>query len=207
MRDPAEIRTKKGTSLIMIVSRFFFVGYFIFFGLAWRYAFFKHTVLDLSWLLYLIIMYSAAEIFFSVFLQRGIDLSFAFPLLFAIFMLNFVSLVLQAQERIPIINRAEHFTSFVLIGYVIWIFFLKYLPQTVWSEHPYYTSLLVLAVTSLMGVMNEIIELFLDAMLKTNFVGRQYDTSLDLLMNTLGTGLFLAVRLILGASENSARPK
>ena len=205
MRDPAEIRTKKGTSLVVIVTRALFVAYFVVSALATHYKIFPGSELDISWLVYLIILYLIAERFFAVFMDQGIDLSFAFPLLFSIYMLNFVSLLLRAQEHFPIINRAEHFTSFILIGYVVWIFFLKYLPQDVWSEHPYYTALLVLAVTSLMGSINEIIELFLDGIFKTEFVGERTDTSLDLLMNTLGTGLFLAVRLILGTTEK--KPK
>lgn len=205
MRDPVEIRTKKGTSLVVIVSRGLFVAYFAISALATHYKIFPGSELDIRWLLYLIFLYLIAEKLLAVFMDQGIDLSFSFPLLFAIYMLNFVSLLLRAQEHFPLINRAEHFTSFILLGYVVWIFFLKYLPQDVWREHPYYTALLVLSVTSLMGSLNEIIELVLDSIFKTKFVGTEIDTSLDLLMNALGTGLFLAVRLILGTTEN--KPK
>jgi len=202
MRDPAEIRTEKGTSIIVIISRSFFIAYFIFFAFALFYNLLPKAELEYSWLIYIIILYACGERFYTVFMKRGIDLTFSFPLLFAIYMLNFVSLLLRAQETVPLINRAEHFTSFILVGYVTWVFFLQYLPQKVWREHPYYTALIVLSVTSLIGVGNEIMELMMDTLLKTQFVGEHFDTSLDLLMNTLGTGLFLAVRLILGTTEN-----
>jgi tryptophan-rich sensory protein len=210
MRDPQDIRTKKGTSVVVIVTRIFFAIYFLFSLASIGWGVLPNPDLELSWLLYLLLLYVTAEYFFKVFFQRGIDLSFAFPLLFAVYVLNLVSLVFRAQEEFPLLNRAEHFASFVLIGYVVWVFFIQYLPQKVWRRHPYYTSILVLAVTGMMGVTNEIVELMLDAILGTHFIGgNPWDTSLDLLMNTLGSGLFLAVRLILGAAENQqeqARP-
>ncbi len=137
------------------------------------------------------------------FLKKKVDLTFAFPILFAIFMLNFVSLLVRGQETIPIMNRAEHFTSFILLGYITWIFFLKYLPQDVWKKHPYYTAILALSVVSFIGVLNEIVELFLDEAFGTSTVGSGLDTSLDILMNTLGAGLFLAVQLILQEGRES----
>ena len=76
-----------------------------------------------------------------------------------------------------------------------------------WHDHPYYTALLTLAVTSLIGVGNEIVELLFDRLFNTSLVGgSNYDTSLDLLMNTIGTGMFLSVRLIIGTLEEG-KPK
>lgn len=151
----------------------------------------------LSWCVYLLCMYAACEYIYAAFRRRRLDLSYAFPLILSVFLLDGVSLIIRGQEQVPIVNRAEHFASFVLIGYLVWVFFLKYLPQDVWQRHPYYTAILVLAVTSLIGVGNEIVELVLDHLFHTHTVGPGYDTSLDLLMNTLGSGLFLAVALIL----------
>ena len=137
-------------------------------------------------------------VFFS---QKNIDLAFAFPLLFAMYIFNLASVALNAQERFPLMNRAEHLLSFVLMTYIVWTFFIKYLPQQVWSEHPYYTALIVFSVTSTLGVANELAELVFDSMFQTNLIGREMDTSLDLLMNTLGVTLFLSVRLILGSAN------
>ncbi|MEX1112688.1 MAG: hypothetical protein WEC84_04455 [Candidatus Andersenbacteria bacterium] len=197
MKDPADIFTKRGTPLILIVSRVVLIGFFVFALLATLLEWFPSNYLSVYWFAYLIAIYLAAEVIYYQFNQRGINLAFAFPLLFAIVLLNFFSILLEAQDRVPIINRAEHFASFVLFAYIVWIFFLKYLPQKVWRDHPYYTSLLVLSITSLAGVGNEIVELFLDKGFGTNTVGAGYDTSMDLLMNTLGSGTFLAVQLIL----------
>ncbi|MEX0650275.1 MAG: hypothetical protein WD200_04690 [Candidatus Andersenbacteria bacterium] len=197
MKDPAEIFTKKGTPLILIASRIVLVGFFCFAILASLLQWFPNSKLSVYWFLYLIGIYVASELIYYRFKQRGINLAFAFPLLFAIVLLNFFSILVQAQEKAPIINRAEHFATFILFAYIVWIFFLKYLPQKVWREHPYYTSLLVLSITSLAGVMNEIVELFLDQSLGTHTIGAGFDTSLDLLMNTVGAGLFLSVQLIL----------
>src|SRR5688572_24785026 len=77
------------------------------------------------------------------------------------------SIALSAQEKIPIINRAEHFAAFVLLTYIVWVFFLKYLPQDVWRDHPYYTAIIVFSVVAAFGVMNEIVELILDLIFKT----------------------------------------
>ena len=99
-------------------------------------------------------------------------------------------------------NRAEHFASFVLLCYVVWIFFIKYLPHEVWHHHQYYTAILVFSITATIGVGNELVELVLDSLFKTNLIGDRFDTSIDLLMNTLGSGVFLSVRLILGTTEN-----
>lgn len=200
MRDPEDIRTKRGTSLIVIITRLLFVIYFI--AEATIIVRGRLPLTDVSWVVYLVILYYLAERFYATFLKRGIDLSFAFPLLLAVYVLNLSSIVLHAQEKLPLLNRAEHFTSFVFIGYIIWVFFIQYLPQKVWRRHPYYTAILVLSVSSLLGVANEIVELFIDSIWHAQFIGTQYDTSLDLLMNALGTGLFLAVRLILLTVED-----
>ncbi len=198
MRDPADIYTRRGTPVITVVVRFLF---FIYFGFAFWSVLtdqFLYSKLSLVWIFYLVGIYIMAETLYLVFGRRGIDLTFAWPLLLAVFILNLVTLILGGQDILPLLNRTEHFASFVLLGYIVWVFFLKYLPQNVWHKHPYYTAILTLAITALLGVSNEIIELFFDRLLGTSIVGDQYDTSLDLLMNTLGSGMFLAVSLIVG---------
>ena len=205
MRDPAEITTTKGTPLILLVSRLAFLVYFTFFVLALGFNWFPDSLLNPYWFVYMLILYYLCERIRYAFLKKDIDLTFAFPILFAVFILNFVSLLVRGQEQIPIMNRAEHFTSFILLGYIGWVFFLKYLPQDVWKKHPYYTALLTLSVISLIGVLNEIVELFLDQGFGTRTVGSGLDTSLDLLMNTLGAGLFLAVQLILHEARESKK--
>lgn len=186
------------TPLIVIGCRVLFAALFVAGFVDVWFDIFPQGVLSIAWIVYLIVMYALAEYVYRIFKDRDIDLSFAFPLLFAVFLLNFVSEILNAQERFPDINRAEHFTSFILIAYIIWTFFTKYLPQDVWQKHPYYTSILAFSVVSALGVCNEIIELFLDIMFSTHTVGMGFDTSYDLVMNTLGATLFLSFRLISG---------
>lgn len=190
---------KPKTPLLVIGCRVLFASLFTAGFIDVWFDMFPSGILSIAWLGYLIVMYALAEYVYLTFKRRGIDLSFAFPLLFAVFLLNFVSELLNAQVRIPDINRAEHFTSFILISYIVWTFFTKYLPHEVWQKHPYYTSILAFSVVSAFGVCNEIIELFLDLMFKLHTVGPGYDTSFDLVMNTLGATLFLCSRLIYGA--------
>lgn len=149
------------------------------------------------WLVYLLAIYLVAERIYAAFYARGIDLTFAFPLLFLVYVLHVFSLLVEGQEQLPLINRAEHLMTYVLAAYIVWVFFLQYLPQKVWQDHPYYTALLVLSITSFAGVLNETVELAFDTTFHMHTIGSGYDTSLDLLMNTLGAGLFLAVQLIL----------
>jgi hypothetical protein len=201
MRDPSEIYTRQGTPIIVVVTRFAFLFYFLFALWSLKSDHFYFSNLQFVWLLYLLAIYFIAEKIYALFFKQGIDLTFAFPLLFSIYCLSLVGLLLGGQDRLPLLNRTEHFASFVLIAYILWIFFTKYLPQNVWHNHPYYISLLVLSVSSLFGVANEIVELVMDNMFNTNLIGASFDTSLDLLMNTLGSGLYLAVRLIVGESK------
>jgi len=166
-------------------------------------GYFPVSVLNPFWLAYLIIVYGVAEKIYSAFLKRGVDVIYAFPLVFVAYMVNFVSMILRAQEKIPLLNRVEHFITFVLGAYIVWQFFLRYLPQKEWREHPYYTSILVLSITTLFGVFNEIIELYMDINFGTFTIGPLFDTSVDLLMNILGAGLFLCVQLIMHEAEKS----
>jgi hypothetical protein len=205
MRDPAEIYTKRGTPLTIVVTRMLFGAYLATVIFAIEVLILPASTLSYVWLFYLAVIYYLAEQAYAFFLKKNIDLTFAFPLLFVIYLLNGVSMVFNAQDRIPILNRAEHFLSFVLLAYVIWVFFLKYLPQAVWRKHPYYTAILVFSVTSTFGVANEIAELLFDALFNTNLIGNQLDTSLDMLMNTLGAGLLLSTQLILGTVEEKPR--
>jgi hypothetical protein len=201
MRDPAHIYTRQGTSWLLVGSRLLFAAYFTFAVFSAESKIFSHSTLSYVWIIYLLGVYYLMERTLVFFSQRNIDLSFAFPLLLSIYVLNFVSVSLNAQDRFPLMNRAEHFLGFVLMAYIVWTFFLEYLPQRVWREHPYYTALIVLSVTSTFGVANELAELLFDSLFDTILIGRAMDTSLDLLMNTLGIALFLSVRLILGSAR------
>lgn len=210
MRDPSEFVTKQGLPLIVVVSRLAFLAYFIFAIVSLLWKLFPSSALNGVWIAYLISIYAIAEQLYFFFRTRGIDMTFAFPLIFAMYLLNLVSMLSGGQDKLPLLNRVEHFASFALIAYVIAVFFMEYLPHSVWRNHPYYTSLLVLSVCALLGVLNEVIELFFDALFRTHHVGPDKDTSLDLLMNTLGSGLLLAVRLILmlrpsGGSSSDTR--
>lgn len=199
---------RRETPLILIGSRVAFAALFIFaaFSLI-RRDLFPYSILDIPWLAYLVLIYSSAEYVYAIFRKKDIDLTFAFPLLFAVVLFHCVSVLLDGQARFPLMNRAEHFTGYVLITYAIWVFFIQYLPQRVWSRHPYYTAILVFSVAAAVGVLNEIIELVFDALVAAHFIGDRLDTSLDLLMNSLGSALFLAVRLILGAAEEEKKQR
>lgn len=193
------------TPRIVLVSRvlfflYFIVGFYLSTGPA-----VDSRELPLAWMVYQLIIYGIAEKFYAVFRAKNIDASYAFPLMFAVYVIGLVTIVLGGQDRLPLLNRAEHLTAFVLITYIIWTFFIRYLPHDVWSQHPYYTSLLVFSVGSAFSVGNEIVELALDSIFSTQLIGRDYDTALDLLMNVLGSILFLAVRLILGSAEPTKR--
>lgn len=204
MRDPSEIFTPRGTPITVVFSRLLFVIYFIFTFLTSYYHYFPRSRLTPIWIFYLLILYYLLERVYLFYRRKQIDLTYAFPLLFIIYIFNLISMINDAQNRLPLINRAEHFISFVLLTYIVWIFFLKYLPQKVWREHPYYTALIVLSITSFFGVLNEIIELTLDVIFQTDFIGNRLDTPLDLIMNTLGACLFLAVWLILSSGFTPA---
>lgn len=196
MRDPLEVFTKRGTPVMLVVTRLLFVAYFIGGAAVLFYPPLPQSKLTLIWLVYLLLIYICVERVYGIFLRKGIDMTFAWPLILAVYMLSLVTLLLGGQEAWPTLNRAEHFTVFILVAYVVAVFFNEYLPQNVWRKHPYYTSLLILSVSALAGVMNELVELISDGLFYTTFVGPGNDTALDLLMNTLGTGLFLSVRLI-----------
>ena len=201
MRDPSEIYTRQGTPVIVVATRLAYTLYFMFALWTLKSNHFPYSHLEFVWLVYLLGLYLVAEKIYALFLRQGIDLTFSFPLLFFIYCLSLVGLTLGGQDRLPLLNRAEHFASFVLLAFIVWVFFTKYLPQNVWHDHPYYTSLLVLAVTSLLGVGNELVELMMDSLFHTKLVGAHLDTSLDLLMNSLGSSLYLAVRQVLRSTS------
>lgn len=142
-------------------------------------------------------IYCIAELVYAAFKRRGVDLVYAFPILIIESQVDFASIVLRSQENIPLINRFEHFIMYVLLAYVVSQFFLRYLPQKVWSDHPYYTAVLILSVTQTIGVLNEIFELYMDINFGTHAIGPRFDTNLDLTMNFLGAGAYLCVQLIL----------
>lgn len=191
------------TPLTLLVTRLLFVGYFVLTFFAIQSPPLPYSQLSYPWLAYLVLLYIGAEKAYSSFKRKNIDLGYAFPLLFAMYILNGTTEILGGQELFPLLNRAEHLSSYIFLAYVIWTFFTKYLPQDVWRKHPYYTATLVFSVTLAFGVVNEIVELLFDTLFGTKLIGKQLDTSIDLLMNTLGAGLFLAVRLIIGTTEKS----
>jgi hypothetical protein len=193
----------KRLSRVLIVSRILFLSYFIFYSLCLLKGWFPTSLLNIYWLAYLVFVYIIAEKVYEAFAKRGVDVIYAFPLVFGAYMVNFVSMLMRGQENFPILNRAEHFITYIIAAYIVWQFFLQYLPQKVWNEHPYYTSILVLALSTFFGVLNEIIELFMDVNFGTSTIGPGFDTSLDLLMNVLGAGLFLCVQLIIIEAEKS----
>ncbi len=181
---------------VLLLSRTLFFGYFVFYFLCLLRGWFSTDTLNAYWLVYLIGVYALAEKIYSAFLKRGVDVVYAFPIVFVAYMVNFASMLFKGQENFPFLNRAEHFITYILVAYIVWQFFLRYLPQQVWSEHPYYTSILVLAIATLSGVLNEIIELFMDVNFGTHTIGFGFDTSVDLMMNLLGAGFFLCIQLI-----------
>ncbi|HLC48998.1 MAG TPA: hypothetical protein VJI96_01265 [Candidatus Andersenbacteria bacterium] len=191
------------TPRVLIISRILFFAYFVFYFLCLVRGWFPGDILTTYWLVYLIGVYFLAEKIYSAFLKRGVDVVYAFPIVFLAYMVNFSSMLLKGQENFPFLNRAEHFITYILAAYIVWQFFLRYLPQKVWNEHPYYTSILVLALTTLSGVLNEIIELFMDVNFGTHTIGPMYDTSVDLVMNLLGAGFFLCIQLIAHEAEKS----
>lgn len=193
------------TPALIIGTRIGFATAFLFIFLVAFYHLIPRSELSLSWLFYLFVLYIIAERFYYVFKERGVDLTFAYPLMLVMYTLNIVSMSFEAQERFPLLNRVEHFVSFLFLAYIAWVFFNQYLPQSVWRDHPYYTALLVFSITAAAGVINEIVELSLDGLFKTRFIGMdRLDTSLDLLMNTLGSGIFLAVQLVLRAPTKTS---
>lgn len=199
---------RRQTPLVLVISRIAFAALFVFALLTlFVQELFPFSTLDLAWIVYLAIIYLTAERVYTVFRERNVDLAFAFPLMFFVILLHFVSIWLDGQTRFPLLNRAEHFASYVLITYIIWVFFIQYLPQRVWRRHPYYTALLVFSVASALGSINEIVELALESIFGSYLIGDQWDTSLDILMNSLGSAMFLAVRLILGAAEEQKRER
>ncbi len=188
---------------VLIASRLLFLGYFVFYVLSLLQGWFSTSLLTATWLVYLVCVYILAEKIYEAFLKRGVDLIYAFPVLFLAYMVNFVSMLLRGQENFPFLNRAEHFITYVLAAYIVWQFFLQYLPQKGWREHPYYTSILVLSLSTFFGVLNEIIELFMDVNFGTHTIGPRLDTNVDLLMNILGAGFFLCIQLIMLEAEKS----
>lgn len=189
------------------MSRLLFAGYFVTLIVAMNSGAFPYATLTYPWLIYLGAIYLIAEKGYQFFKGRNIDLTYAFPLIFAMYALNATTELLGGQDRLPLLNRTEHFVSHIFLAYVVWTFFTKYLPSKVWKQHTLYTAGLVFAVTAALGVLNEITELLLDALFSTGLIGNRLDTPLDLLMNTLGASLFLAVRLILGTAQSTANPQ
>lgn len=206
MPDTGNNSLPKKTPLFLNITRGAFLLYGIGMVVALSKDYFPPNQISYGWVSYLVVLYVIAEQLYTTFRTRGIDLSFAFPLLFSVYMLNFTSIMVEAQEKFPLLNRVEHFASFVLITYVVWVFFLKYLPHNVWHDHPYYTAVLVFSVVAGFGVINEIVELVLDQVFRTHLIGTgRFDTSLDLLMNSVGSGAFLAVELMMGLTERSRK--
>ncbi|HSX24341.1 MAG TPA: hypothetical protein VLG69_00015 [Candidatus Andersenbacteria bacterium] len=194
---------REKTPRLLTITRVLFALYFIYYILDWHFGWLLGSRLSIIWLGYLVLIYAISERIYASFKKRGVDLVYAFPILFIASQLDFASIILRSQENIPIINRFEHFSMYILLSYVVSQFFLRYLPQKVWNDHPYYTAILILSVTQCLGVINEILELYMDTNFHTNAIGPRFDTNLDLLMNMLGAGLFLCIRLILHEANKS----
>lgn len=195
--------TYNKTPRILIISRVLFALYLVYYALDWRFEWLLGSRLSIVWLVYLVAIYVVAERIYFMFKKRGVDVVYAFPILFVASQVNFASIILRSQENLPLLNRAEHFIMYVLLSYIVSQFFLRYLPQSVWNDHPYYTAILILSVTQTIGVGNEIIELYMDTNFYTTAIGPSFDTNLDLLMNMLGAGVFLGVQLIMKEAEKS----
>lgn len=207
MANGVAVKTAQKTPLFLLFTRMAFAAYFAAAFLLSIARISETSQLEFIWVVYLLALYFGAEWLYSFFMRQGIDLSYAFPILLAVYLFNITTLVSGGQEKYAVLNRIEHMASFVLITFVVWVFFTKYLPQSVWVEHPYYTALLTLAVTSLAGVLNEHFELIIDYFFGTKLVGPGRDTQLDLLMNSLGSGLFLGTRLMLGKIDDPKRKR
>ena len=184
---------------LMVISRTLFALYVVYYALDWHFGWLLGNRLSIVWLGYLVVIYIIAELIYRAFKRRGVDLVYAFPILFIESQIDFASIIFRSQDSLNtmIINRFEHFIMYLLVTYVVSQFFFRYLPSKVWSDHPYYTAILILSVAQTIGVMNEIFELFMDANFATHAIGPRFDTNLDLLMNFLGSSLFLCVQLIL----------
>ncbi len=191
------------TPRILLVTRVLVTLYFIYYALDWHFGWLLGDRLSIIWLAYLVCIYIIAELIYAAFKRRGVDLVYAFPILFIESQIDFASIILRSQDNIPLINRFEHFIMYVLLSYVVSQFFLRYLPQEVWNNHQYYSAILILSVTQCIGVLNEIFELYMDTNFHTTAIGPRFDTNLDLLMNFLGAGVFLCVRLILHEANKS----
>jgi len=97
-----------------------------------------------------------------------------------------------------LVNRSEHFFGSILSSFIVYSFLSK---SALYTQIPSQTTKLILlfCVVSALGVFNEIIEMFFDLMFKTKNIGPGiFDTNLDLLMNTLGTGAFIFFSRYLG---------
>ena len=180
------------------MSRIVFVGYMGWALVGLRQGWLPETERTAVWFFYVLGLYLTAEWLYRLFLRRGVDMAFAFPIGLAILGLNVVTIYTGGQDGFPLLNRAEHLVTFVLVAFVVWVFFMQWLPTGMWQEHPYYTAWTVLGIVTLAGLANEFMELVLDQFFGTRLVGADGDTVQDLLMNTLGAVLFLATRLILG---------
>src|SRR3989344_7922850 len=138
MRDPAEFVTSRGTPWVVIVCRGLFAAYFAYAWYAVVHPPLPVSTLDRVCVICLLVLYAVGEKLYAVFRRKNIDMSSAFPLLLAVYLINLASLLLGGQETLPIMNRLEHFASFVLIAYVAAVFFTAFLPPRTWRDHPYY---------------------------------------------------------------------
>jgi len=192
-------RTKKPPKpFIVNASRTVFIASVAYGVYTIEFNVFPESQLSYIWILYGLAGFYLLEKLYDFFAKKNISLTFAYPLMLSVYALDIGSALLNIQDTYPIINRAEHYFSFIIYTSGVWIFFLKYLPQAVWRKHPYYTSILVFAVTSTIGVLNEVIELTMDLVFSSNYIGDRLDTPFDLLMNSLGIASFLGIWLILG---------
>ena len=196
-------KTSRKTPFNVIFYRVLFLIYFLVAGgVLLKYDIPEEKLVTI-WVIYLGFVYAGAEGIYYMFKQRKINLVSAFPLLIGAYTVKLITLIAGGQTKFSLMNRLEHFITYLLLSYIVWVFFMKYLSHKTWKEHPFYTSILVFAVVSAAGVFNELIELFMDTVFHTNAIGPGFDTVYDLLMNTIGILLFLGIRLAYGVSEES----
>ncbi|MEO6077278.1 MAG: hypothetical protein ABIP54_00650, partial [Candidatus Andersenbacteria bacterium] len=112
---------------ILYTSRLLFGIHVLYYALDWHFGWFLGDRLSIVWLGYLCAIYVIAEIIYHAFKRRGVDLVYAFPVLFIESQVDFASIIFRSQDNINtmIINRLEHFAMYLLVTYVVSQFFLR----------------------------------------------------------------------------------
>jgi len=122
--------------------------------------------------------------------------SYVFFALFAYFAIYNLAYIFNIHRFSPLINRSEHFFGSILIAFVVYSFLST---RSFYTDIPSQNVRLVFlfCLTSTLGVFNEIVELFFVLAFKTKNIGPGLlDTSFDLLMNFLGAGAFVVLKIL-----------